>query len=51
MGEATSLQTMSEDLLRKQAEIEALRTQTANYKVQLEAERQRVCLFGFTQRG
>jgi len=51
MGEATSLQTMSEDLLRKQAEIEALRTQTANYKVQLEAERQRVCLFGFARRG
>jgi hypothetical protein len=46
MGEASSQQSASEDLLRKQSEIEALRTQLANHKVQLEAERQRVRLRG-----
>lgn len=44
MGEVSAQQSAAEDMLRKQSEIEALRTQLANHKVQLEAERQRVCL-------
>lgn len=42
MGLADSQTGVTDDLLRKQSEIEALRTQSANLKVQLEAERRRV---------